>query len=135
MKRRRLAATINHVARWERLNAKRGRLSDKTLQMLRYVECELIGPGMDRACKDGLLPELLIALRKKRKRTDSLAMAYAAYNALRKNGEPTPFRNLKKKLKELFPHSRIPDRTLRHIVANDDRLSRVIRGKAGHPKG
>src|SRR5207247_10261202 len=110
-----------------------GRLSDRPLRLWRYAECELVGPGIDRACKDRLLPELLIALRKKRKRTDSLAMAYAAYNALRKNGAPTPFRNLEKKLKELFPHSRIPDRTLRHIVANDDRLSRVIRGKAGNP--
>jgi catalase len=134
MKRKRLAATINQIAGWERLNEKHASLSDKTVEILKYAESELIGPGMARAAKDGLLLELLSALRKRRKVTDSLRQARAAYNALMKDGQQRTFRNLKKKVKEMFPHSRLPDRTLREIVRNDHCLSRVICGRAGRPK-
>ncbi|HEU5248001.1 MAG TPA: hypothetical protein VFU09_13005 [Candidatus Udaeobacter sp.] len=139
MKRRRLVATINHIARWERLNAKRESLSDKTLEILEYAERELIGPGMDRACKDGLLPELLSALRKRRKVTDSVKQVRAAYNALVKDGQHRTFRSLMKRLGEM--KSRLAEwdnhigyvhqRKVRRVV-KDEQLP--IRGKAGRPK-
>jgi hypothetical protein len=138
-KRKRLAATINQVERWERLNAKRESLSDKTLEILKYAERELIGPGMDQAAKDGLLPELLSALRKQRRVTDSQKQVRAAYNALVEDGQTRTFRNLMKKLAEV--KSRLAEwdnhigyvhkRKVRRIVRSE-RLP--IRGKAGRPK-
>jgi hypothetical protein len=139
MKRKRLAATINHIARWERLNAKRESLSDKTLEIVRYAECELIGPGMDRACKDGLLPELLSALRKRRKVTGSVKQVRAAYNALVKDGQLRAFRNLMKKLGEM--KSRLAERDDHIGYVHQRKVRRIvkseqlpIRGKAGRPK-
>ena len=158
MKRNPLSATIKQIQRWERLNAVRGSLSAEGRELLEWVEKQLIGPGMDRAVRDGLLSELLAAVRKRKKDTDSAKQVRAAYNSLMRKKAARTFRNWMKELEEMHsplaervvtgmplpkekrrrPLAKKPGdhyrhaRTVRRIIKNE--LLPIDEGKPGHPK-
>jgi hypothetical protein len=160
MNQKQFNSLVKWIARWERLNTKRASLHEKNREILEWAEKELIGPGMDQAAKDGQLRELLAAVRKRKKDTVKARQVRAAYNSLRRKGDPLMFRNWMRELEEMrsplaekvIADTPLPQelkemrsplakkggdhyrhaRTVRRIIKNE--LLPISKGKPGRPK-